>query len=109
MTLAHFSYPAMTPQRLPQPTRRAFPYLALLGHDRQLQLEVTRAPADYWLATHPDILVYGTGETPQAAVREFVELAQDLHRELHDSRNVLAPHLLHDLDVLNQVFGSLGA
>ena len=64
----------------------------------QVQLENTES--GLWLATNPNIATHGVGETLESAIDDFMSMLFDLYEELLDSEDVLAPHLLDELDYL---------
>ena len=53
-----------------------------------------------WLATHPQIMTHGVGDTPDVAARDFQNMLLDRFRALLDSEKVLAPHLRQELEYL---------
>ena len=53
-----------------------------------------------WLATHPQVMTHGVGDTPDAAARDFQSMLLDHFRALLDSEKVLAPHLRQELEYL---------
>ena len=68
-----------------------------------LLLEVKRMDDGRWLATNPEIMTHGVGNTPDAAVRDYQSMLIDLFLELLESENVLAPHLHSELEQLRTV------
>ena len=68
-----------------------------------LQITIERTQRGHWLVTCPGISTHGVGTTPEAAVRDFQSMLDDLFRELTESETVLAPHLRSELEYLRAV------
>ena len=67
---------------------------------QQIILNVEPTEEGLWLASNPRIYTYGSGETSEEAVSDFLNMLSDLYQELLDSEEVLAPHLKQELDYL---------
>ena len=65
-----------------------------------VQLQLEQSEEGYWIATNPRIMTYGTGDSIEAAATDFLSMLKDLFDELVNSENVLAPHLLEELEYL---------
>jgi hypothetical protein len=65
-----------------------------------LFLDIKRMADGHWLATHPQIMTHGVGDTPDMAARDFHNMLLDRFRALLDSEKVLAPHLRQELECL---------
>src|SRR5579859_3803763 len=68
-----------------------------------LELEAEKTESGYWLITHPQIMTHGTGETPESAAKDFLDMLEDLFHELVESEVVLAPNLEKDLNYLKTI------
>ena len=68
-----------------------------------LQLSVKQLANDLILVAHSSIKVYGTGETEQEAVIDFIEMLDDHLDELTDSEDELGPGLRRELDYLRTI------
>lgn len=68
-----------------------------------LLLNIQQMNDGSWLATNPQILTHGVGDTPERAAEDFRGMMIDLFKELVRSENVLAPHLKRELDYLRGV------
>ena len=69
-------------------------------------LAVTLEYADnsYWIAIHPEVVAHGIGNSREEAVIDLVEVITALYDELRESEDVLAPHLLKELNYLRSIF-----
>jgi hypothetical protein len=56
-----------------------------------------------WLATHPEVMTHGVGDTPDMAARDFQSMLVDLFIELVESESVLATHLQRELEYLRGI------
>jgi hypothetical protein len=79
-------------------------FVMVLPNRQIIPLALEQTESGVWLATHPAILVHGTGDTPQEAAVEFVEMARDQYEDYLSDREALAPHLLEELHALIQLF-----
>jgi hypothetical protein len=68
-----------------------------------LQLSVKQLADGLVLVTHATIKVYGTGETEEKAVVDFIEMLDDHLGELTDSEDELGPGLRRELDTLRTI------
>jgi predicted RNase H-like HicB family nuclease len=58
---------------------------------------------DQWLATHPDLGVFGVGETRRDAVNDFQLMLVEYYEDLRESEEILAPHLQMQLYALSNL------
>ena len=65
-----------------------------------LFLDIKRMADGHWLATHPQIMTHGVGDTSDMAATDFHNMLLDRFRALLDSEKVLAPHLRQELEYL---------
>jgi hypothetical protein len=68
-----------------------------------LQLSVKRLADGLVLVTHARMKVYGTGETEEEAIADFVEMLHDHLAELTESEDELGLGLRRELDYLRTI------
>ena len=77
--------------------------LLRIGHNRHIILNVEMDEVDEFVVSHPRIHVYGVGQTVPDAVKDFVSMLIDLHKELRDSEDILSRHLLEQFNFIRSV------